>query len=78
MAEALAIAAVAVLSLCAVVLSAAETSLTRLRQSRARVLLEEEPDETSPLGWLLERRRQVLGLVLGLVLASHLGVATLV
>lgn len=78
MAEALAIAAVAVLSLCAVVLSAAETSLTRLRQSQARVLIEEEPTETSPLGWLLERRRQVLGLVLGLVLASHLGVATLV
>lgn len=78
MAEAPAIAAVAVLSLCAVVLSAAETSLTRLRQSQARVLIEEEPTETSPLCWLLERRRQVLGLVLGLVLASHLGVATLV
>ena len=78
MAEALAIAAVAVLSVCAVVLSAAETSLTRLRQSQARVLLEEEATETSALGWLLERRRQVLGLVLGLVLASHLGVATLV
>ena len=78
MLEALAIAAVAVLSVCAVVLSAAETSLTRLRQSRARVLIEEEPTDASPLGWLLERRRQVLGLVLGLVLACHLGIATLV
>ena len=78
MPEALAIAAVAVLSLCAVVLSAAETSLTRLRQSQARVLIEEEPTDTSPLVWLLERRRPILGLVLGLVLACHLGVATLV
>lgn len=73
-----AIAAVAVLSVCAVVLSAAETSLTRLRPSQARVLMEGEPTDTSPLGWLLERRRQVLGLVLGLVLACHLGIATLV
>ena len=78
MPEAPAIAAVAVLSLLAVVLSAAETSLTRLRQSRARVLIEEEPTDTSSLGWLLERRRPVLGLVLGLVLACHLGIATLV
>lgn len=78
MIEILAVVGVVVLSLCAVVLSAAETSLTRLRQSQARVLMEEEPDGSSPLGWLLERRRQVLGLVLGLVLACHLGVATLV
>ncbi len=78
MPEALAIAAVVVLSICAVVLSAAETSLTRLRQSQARVLIEEESTEASPLSWLLERRRQILGLVLGLVLACHLGVATLV
>lgn len=78
MLEALAVAAVAVLSVFAVVLAAAETSLTRLRQSQARVLIEEEPTDTSPLGWLLERRRQVLGLVLGLVLACHLGIATLV
>ncbi|MDE0654141.1 MAG: hemolysin family protein [bacterium] len=78
MLESLAIAAVAVLSVCTVVLSAAETSLTRLRQSQARVLIEEESTETSPLGWLLERRRPVLGLVLGLVLACHLGIATLV
>ena len=78
MAEILAVVGVVVLSLCAVVLSAAETSLTRLRQSQARVLMDEEPDGSSPLGWLLERRRQVLGLVLGLVLACHLGVATLV
>ena len=78
MPEAPAIAAVAVLTQCAVVLSAAETSLTRLRRSQAKVLIEEEPTGTSPLGWLLERRRRVLGLVLGLVLACHLGVATLV
>ena len=78
MLEALVIAAVATLGVLAVVLAAAETSLTRLRQSQARVLIEEEPTDTSPLGWLLERRRHVLGLVLGLVLASHLGIATLV
>ena len=78
MTEALAVAAVAVLSLFAVVLAAAETSLTRLRQSQARVLMEEDPTGASPLGWLLERRRQMLGVVLALVLACHLGVATLV
>lgn len=78
MPEAVAVAAVAAMSVCAVVLSAAETSLTRLRQSQARVLIEEEPTETSALGWLLERRRQVLRLVVGLVLASYLGIATLV
>ncbi|MYE67006.1 MAG: HlyC/CorC family transporter, partial [Acidimicrobiia bacterium] len=78
MTEALAIAGVAVLSLCAVVLSAAETSLIRLRRSQARVLIEEEAAESSALAWLLERRRQVLALVLGLVLASLLGIATLV
>ena len=78
MPEILAIAGVAVLSLCAVVLSAAETSLIRLRRSQARVLIEEEPAEASALGWLLERRRQVLAVVLGLVLASLLGIATLV
>lgn len=78
MTEILAVLAVAILSLCAVVLSAAETSLTRLRQSQARVLMEEEPDGASPLGWLLERRPRMLGVVLGLVLACQLGVATLV
>ncbi|MCY3786414.1 MAG: hemolysin family protein [bacterium] len=78
MTEVLALVAVGVLSLCAVVLSAAETSLTRLRQSQARVLIEEEPTGTSPLGWLLGRRRQTLAVVAGLVLACHLGVATLV
>lgn len=78
MSEILAVVGVVVLSLCAVVLSAAETSLTRLRQSQARVLMEEEAHGSSPLGWLLERRRQVLALVLGLVLACHLGAATLV
>lgn len=78
MTETLAIAGVAALSLCAVVLSAAETSLIRLRRSQARVLLEEESADASALGWLLERRRQVLALVLGLVLASLLGIATLV
>ena len=78
MIEILAVVGVAVLSVCAVVLSAAETSLTRLRQSQARVLMETEPDGSSPLGWLLERRRPVLALVLALVLACHLGVATLV
>ena len=78
MTEALAIVAIVVLSVCAVVLAAAETSLTRLRRSRARVLMEEEPEILTPLGWLLEHRREVLGLVLGLVLACHLGVATLV
>ncbi len=78
MTEALAIVAIVVLSACAVVLAAAETSLTRLRRNRARVLMEEEPETLTPLGWLLEHRREVLGLVLGLVLACHLGVATLV
>jgi CBS domain containing-hemolysin-like protein len=78
MTEILAVLAVATLSLCAIVLSAAETSLTRLRQSQARVLMEEEPEDASPLAWLLERRPRMLGLVLGLVLACHLGVATLV
>lgn len=78
MTEVLALAAVVALSLCAVVLAAAETSLTRLRSSQARVLLDEEPAGAGPLGWLLEQRRQVLAVVLGLVLACHLGVATLV
>ena len=78
MTEALALGAVAVLSVCAVVLAAAETSLTRLRQSQARVLIEEEPTGASALGWLLERRQQMLAVVLALVLACHLGVATLV
>ncbi len=78
MTEILAGLAVLLLSLCAVLLSAAETSLTRLRQSQARVLMEEDPHGASPFGWLLERRPRILGLVLGLVLACHLGVATLV
>ena len=76
--EALVVGAVVVLSICAVVLSAAETSLTRLRQGQAKVMMTGEATDTSPLGWLLERRMPVLGLVLGLVLACHLGVATLV
>ena len=78
MTEVVVLAVAVVLSLCAAVLSAAETSLTRLRRSQAHVLMEEEPSGASPLGWILERRRGVLGLVLGLVLACHLGVGTLV
>lgn len=77
MTEILAIAAAAVLTVGAAVCSAAETSLTRLRQGQARVLMEEQ-SAAGPLGWVLERRRQVLGVVLALVLGCQLGVATLV
>ncbi len=76
--EVLAVVGVAVAVVTAALLAAAETSFTQIGMSRAEALEGEDHRNATLLRQLVERRVQVLSPVLLVILACHLGAATIV